>query len=56
MKLKLIFFLLALSFFYNAQTLQKSDLGVKIYSYKNRAKFGKEFYRNKIWWIFYKNH
>ena len=56
MKLKLILFLLLLLFLSNAQTLAKTNSGVKIYSYKNRAKFGKEFYRNKIWWIFYKNY
>lgn len=54
MKLKLLLILLALPFFVNAQNIQKSDLGVKIYSYKNRAKFGNKLYENKTWWIFYK--
>lgn len=54
MKLKLFLLLLALPFFGNAQNTQKNDSGVKIYSYKNRAKFGENLYENKIWWIFYK--
>lgn len=48
MKHKLLLILLALPFFGNAQTIQKSDLGVKIYSYQS------SIYENRFWFTLYK--
>ena len=48
MKLKLLLILLALPFFGNAQTIQKNDSGVKIYSYTS------SIYEQKFWVQLYK--
>ncbi|MDW8550388.1 hypothetical protein NG800_015785, partial [Epilithonimonas ginsengisoli] len=48
MKLKLILLLLLLPFFSNAQTLAKTNSGIKIYSYQSSV------FENKFWLTMYK--